>query len=67
MERISYKSIILALLVTLALLSIVHTLIAKLQFRDAAFRSQTVSLARVVEVASNETLRNLHNEAFTLG
>ncbi len=67
MERISYKSIILVLLASLALLSILHTVIAKLQFRDAAFRAQAVSLARVIEVASDESLRNLHDEAFALG
>lgn len=67
MERISYKSIIVVLLVGLALLSIAHTIIAKLQFREAAFRAQAVSLARVIEVASDETLRKLHSEAFLLG
>ncbi|HEY0633941.1 MAG TPA: hypothetical protein VGE00_01060, partial [Gammaproteobacteria bacterium] len=67
MERLSYKSIIIILLVTLALLNIAHTIVTKLQFRDAAFRAQTISLARVVEVASDETLRNLHDEAYALG
>lgn len=66
MERISYKTIIIILLVTLALLSIIHTLIAKQQFRNAALHSQAESVSRVVEVASTETLKIVHKEAFTL-
>lgn len=66
MVRISYKSITIALLALVAMLSIAHTLIAKLQFRDAAFRAQAASLERVVEVASDETLKRVHSEAFAL-
>src|SRR5512143_2303424 len=66
MERISYKTITIVLLILLSILSIVHTLIAKQQFPEAALRSQAVSLSRVVEVASDETLNILHKEAFNL-
>lgn len=66
MERISYRGITIALLVMVAVLSSTHTLITKLQFRDAAFRAQAASLTRVIEVASDETLKLVHEGAFTL-
>lgn len=66
MERISYKNITIALLVIVAVLSIAQTVITKLQFRDAALRAQAASLSRVIEVASDETLKRVHNEAFLL-
>lgn len=66
MERISYKNITIALLVVVAVLSIAHTVITKLQFRDAALRAQAASLSRVIEVASDETMKLVHNEAFLL-
>lgn len=67
LEQLSYKTLTVALLVGVATLSLAHTLIAKREFRDAAIRTQTTSLARVIEVASNETLKNLRTTAYTMG
>jgi len=66
MERISYKTITIILLSTLALLSVIHTVIAKQEFYDAAVRSQSDSLSRVVEIASDDTLKQLHEQTLSL-
>lgn len=67
LEHLSYKTITVILLVAVVSLSIVHTIVAKLQFRDATFRAQTTSLSRVIEVASDETLKNLRLTTYTIG
>lgn len=66
MERISYKGITIVMLLLVALLSIAHTINTKLQFRDVALRAQAASLSRVIGVASDETLKLLHDNAFNL-
>ncbi len=67
LQRLSHKTLIVAVLLSFAALNIAHTLIAKRQFRDAALEAQKRTLVRVVEVATLEVMRNLHNDAYTLG
>lgn len=67
LERLSHRTIIIASLCALAALSVTHTIVAKLQFRDAAINYRVVSLARVVEVAALEVLRQTRHRAVEFG
>ncbi len=66
-ERISLKTLTVSILIVLGLVSIFLLFITTLYFRDAALTSQRQSLSRVMEVASQEVLKQLHAQAFGLG
>lgn len=66
-ERISLKTLTVSILIVLGLFSIFLLFVTTLYFRDAALKSQRQSLSRVMEVATQEVVRQLHAQAFTLG
>lgn len=66
-ERISLKTLTVSILIVLGLVSIFLLFITTLYFRDAALKSQRQSLSRVMDVASQEVLKQLHAQAFGLG
>lgn len=58
-ERLSLKTITITILLLLGLLPLVHTIFAKLQFRDASLAVITNTLSRVIALASDEVIRDL--------
>lgn len=66
-KRISLKTLTISILIVLGLVSIFLLFVTTLYFRDAALNSQRQSLSRVMEVATNEVLKQLHAQAFALG
>lgn len=66
MNKISIKLFVGGILSFLGLVSILLTIISTIQFRDAALKSQSQTLARVVEVAVDEELRVMHKMAMDM-
>jgi diguanylate cyclase (GGDEF)-like protein len=66
-ERISLRSLITGLLVAVVLITVIHTIVAKYQFRRAALDYRIQSLSRVIEVAAQEVLRQARGRAVALG
>ncbi len=66
-ERISLRTLITGLLVAVVLITVVHTVVAKYQFRRAALDYRIQSLSRVIEVAAQEVLRQARGRAIVLG
>lgn len=66
-SRLSLRALITALLVAVILLTTLHTLVAKYQFRRVALDYRITSLSRVIEVATLEVLRQARGHAIALG
>lgn len=66
-ERISLKTLTVSILIVLGLVSIFLLFITTLYFRDAALKSQSHSLSRVMDVAAQEVVKQLHIQIFNLG
>lgn len=67
MGHISLRTLITGLLLTVVLFTVVHTAISQYQFRRAAVSYRIDSMARVIEVAALEVLRQGRGHAITLG
>lgn len=67
MERISLRALISGLLLAIVLIAVVHTFVSQYQFRRAALEYRTDSMARVIEVAAQEVLRQARGHAIALG
>jgi len=66
-EKLSIKAATISIIVMIGVVAIVLSLLAGSYFRQAALNEQVSSLARVIEVASHEVLRNLGEHTFDLG
>lgn len=67
MERISLRAPISGLLLAIVLIAVVHTFVSQYQFHRAALEYRTDSMARVIEVAAQEVLRQARGHAIALG
>jgi len=65
-ERLSLRTLIIASLVALSAISVLHTIAAKLQFRDAAVNYRAAGISRLVEVAAQEVLWRAQMQALEL-
>lgn len=66
-RELSIRTLTVAILLAMVALSSLHTLFAKQLFRDAALASEKRSLAHVIDVATQEVLRQARARARTLG
>lgn len=66
-EHLSLKTLTVSILIVLGMVSIFLLFITTLYFRDAALKSQGQSLTRVMEVATQEVMKQLHVQVFNLG
>ncbi|MBZ0104241.1 MAG: diguanylate cyclase [Sulfuricella denitrificans] len=66
-ERISLKTLTVSILIVLGLVSILLLFVTTLFFREAALKSQSQSLSRVMDVAAHEVVKQLHTQVFNLG
>lgn len=66
-ERISLRALTIALVGFLALVAMLALLVAARHFREAAYKLERQNLSRVVQVASDEVMRNLQTRLFALG
>lgn len=67
LERVSLRTLIVVSLLVLAAMGVIHTIAAKLAFREAAVRYRIDSLSRVIEVAALEATRQMRGKAIDLG
>jgi diguanylate cyclase (GGDEF)-like protein len=67
MERISLRMLISGLLLAVVLIAVVHTAVSQYQFRRAALDYRAQSMSRIIEVATQEVLRQARGHAITLG
>jgi diguanylate cyclase (GGDEF)-like protein len=63
----SLKSLTIGILVVLGLFSILTLVVTTFYFHNAALNLQTRSMSRVVDVASQEVLNQIHDRTFALG
>ncbi|MDP2829998.1 MAG: diguanylate cyclase [Sulfuricellaceae bacterium] len=66
-ERISLKTLTISILVAIGMVSIFLLFVTTIYFRDAALNSQSQSLSRVMEVATQEVMKQTHDQLFNLG
>ena len=66
-EALSIKAVTVTIFLMIGLVAIVLSLFAGSYFRQAALEAQMNSLSRVIEVASQETLKEVRNHTFDLG
>ncbi|MBW9265076.1 MAG: MEKHLA domain-containing protein [Candidatus Thiodiazotropha sp. (ex. Lucinisca nassula)] len=66
-ESLSIKTVTVAIYVMVGIFSILLSLLASSYFKQAALDAQIKSLSRVMEVASQEVVREIGNHAFDLG
>lgn len=66
-ENVSLKTVAIAILLGLGLLSVILTYFTGQQFRNASLDAQTRTLSRVIEVTTGSLLSELHMEATALG
>lgn len=66
-EKLSIKAVTIAIFMMIGIVAIVLSLFAGSYFRQAALDAQINSLSRVIEVASQETLRKVSKHTFDLG
>lgn len=66
-ERISLKALTVAIFIMIGTVAIVLSLLAGSYFRQAALDAQIKSLSRVIEVASQEMLKQVRGYTFDLG
>lgn len=63
-ERLSQQNLTVGILLVLGLISAVLSLFAGAWFRSAALASQTQSLGRVIEVATQEAISSLADQVY---
>jgi PAS domain S-box-containing protein len=66
-ESLSTKTATIAIFTMIAAVAIVLSLLAASYFRQSALDAQMNSLSRVIEVATQEMLKKVRNQAFDLG
>lgn len=66
-ESLSTRSVTIAIFIMVAVVAIVLSLLAGSYFRQSALDAQMSSLSRVIEVATQEMLKNVSKRAFDLG
>jgi len=66
-DKLSIKTVTVAIFVMVGIVAIVLSLFAGTYFRQAALDAQVSSLSRVIEVASQEKLREVSQQTFDLG
>jgi len=66
-DKISIKTVTVAIFTMVGIVAIVLSLFAGAYFRQAALDAQVNSLSRVIEVASQEILREVSQQTFDLG
>ncbi|HAJ91770.1 MAG TPA: hypothetical protein DCO71_03975, partial [Gammaproteobacteria bacterium] len=66
-DKISIKTVTVAIFMMVGIVAIVLSLFAGAYFRQAALDAQVSSLSRVIEVASQEVLREVSQQTFDLG
>ena len=66
-DKLSIKTITVAIFMMVGIVAIVLSLFAGTYFRQAALDAQVSSLSRVIEVASQEKLREVSKHTFDLG
>ncbi len=66
-EALSVKAVTVAIFLMIGLVAIILSLAAGSYFRQAALDAQMNSLSRVIEVASQENLKEVRNLTFDLG
>lgn len=66
-EALSIKAVTVTIFLMIGLVAIVLSLFAGSYFRQAALDAQMNSLSRVIEVAAQETLKEVRNHTFDLG
>ncbi len=66
-ERFSLKALTIAIFIMIGVVAIVLSLLAGSYFRQAALDAQIKSLSRVIEVASQEMLKQVRGYTFDLG
>jgi HAMP domain-containing protein len=66
-DKLSIKTITVAIFMMVGIVAIILSLFAGTYFRQAALDAQVSSLSRVIEVASQEKLREVSKHTFDLG
>ena len=66
-DKLSIKTVTIAIFVMVGIVAIILSLFAGAYFRQAAMNAQVGSLSRVIEVASQEILREVSQQTFDLG
>ena len=66
-DKLSIKTVTVAIFMMVGIVAIVLSLFAGTYFRQAALDAQVSSLLRVIEVASQEKLREVSKHTFDLG
>jgi len=66
-DKLSIKTVTVAIFAMVGIVAIVLSLFAGTYFRQAALDAQAISLSRVIEVASQEILREVSKQTFDLG
>jgi len=66
-DKLSIKTVTVAIFAMVGIVAIVLSLFAGSYFRQAALDAQAISLSRVIEVASQEILREVSKQTFDLG
>ena len=66
-DKLSIKTVTVAIISMVGIVAIVLSLFAGTYFRQAALDAQAISLSRVIEVASQEILREVSKQTFDLG
>ena len=66
-DKLSIKTVTVAIFMMVGIVAIVLSLFAGTYFRQAALDAQVSSLSRVIEVASQEKLREVSKHTFDMG
>jgi PAS domain-containing protein len=66
-DKLSIKMVTIAIFMMVGIVAIILSLFAGAYFRQAAMDAQVGSLSRVIEVASQEILRDVSKQTFDLG
>jgi len=66
-DKLSIKTVTVAIFMMVGIVAIILSLFAGAYFRQAAMDAQVNSLSRVIEVASQEILREVSQQTFDLG
>jgi diguanylate cyclase (GGDEF)-like protein len=67
LEKISIKSFAISVTFFVGIIAIIVLFVAGNYLKESALLAQSKSLSRIIEVASDETLRQIHNEALNFG
>jgi len=67
LQKLSIKSLTIGILVASGLSSVILLLLAELAFRSVALEQETKTLSKIIEVASDQVLIDLSNQAKSLG